>query len=1327
MLTKHTIMTSGKENNTNNPLESLDERTLEILCFLAYHGEDTKIESGAEYRKYVKVSKSAYDAAIDELNRLGFIQGKSYIKRCWHIQILRELYVNHPQWIDTFKQIHSFSRNNVAEYLCNVVKLITAGNYTKAAKLKRPYMGLGYKQFNLLKYMNFSSIEDIRFIKMMNDYEVRDMVHELLETSFRKDELTIETLTMLRQLVGENNMFRDDLLGEISAFEFFISGSCPGQDGNRTLWSEAIRGVKLMYEGKMQESVESFDEALLIHSKKAKAFENAIFNYVYGIALYKTSKRGISSENKLNTFLGDKNVRFKEDSVCIRQLIECIEGKRSVSYSVSNSEDKMLNSFIFILDNFLGKKGNDISTEQLHSAAILQYEMSNKLALGHDVKCRLKEIFLGEPLITRLNKRPSWEIAFKEIEDCVSHVTKKEKRIAYYVNGFDLEAIIEQTMEDDGWHDGQVLSLTTMKENGYDSMDGKDTIIASSLTKNFDGAAKIIIPILADTDRIYHGSYYDGTRHNVNIKKVKPYLSFESNGDAIAVNTNVETDCNGNVQKHTLRNTIAGEYLLITVNPFQKEIINKFLKIGSVPSTAVISLRRAIESLNGIIDVNDSALKAFVRPTAMSRGLLAVRIIPRNNEYNISILASAMENGTARFSPAEGETVAYDEVDNITHCINRDLKKEFENYTLLQNYLECGLRNQFTSYAETVIYELESLLNLIAFVYDNQDRFFVEWPEGKPLRFRGDVKSGDIDVAIGSTQEWFTLEGQVTTSCLRMSLEALVRSCCGKNIKGFVKISDDEYIRMSEELKHQIAALEDLSTQHCKKKVVSKYHVGALASMIHNLRVNEDGGYTAFMQRTKQAYAINPDIPTGLNVQLREYQKEGFRWMCRLSAWGAGACLADDMGLGKTIQAITFLLHKANEGASLVVAPKSVLMNWESEINRFAPALHCININTDKCRNEAIASAKEMDVVLCSYGVFVSESLLLTKKKWNVVCLDEAHTIKNRNTIASHTSMDLFAKNRIILTGTPLQNNLGELWNLFQFINPGLLGTWSNFRSSFIMPSLDNEHSELLKEMTRPFILRRTKQEVLSELPEKLISKKFIDLTEKEQMVYEEMRRRAEIKFKNHKNSAERDLAKTIDINFFTELTHLREASCSMRLVFDEWTERSSKIDALMDILRNILPNEDNNIVVFSQFTSFLELIKPELKRENMPFLYLDGQTPLVKRKEYVEEFQEGRCRLFLSSLKAGGVGINLTKANYVILLDPWWNPSVENQAMDRAHRIGQKRVVTVIRLICTQTIEEKILNLHEDKQRLTDDILEGTKESHKLTYEDVMDLVSPF
>ena len=345
------------------------------------------------------------------------------------------------------------------------------------------------------------------------------------------------------------------------------------------------------------------------------------------------------------------------------------------------------------------------------------------------------------------------------------------------------------------------------------------------------------------------------------------------------------------------------------------------------------------------------------------------------------------------------------------------------------------------------------------------------------------------------------------------------------------------------------------------------------------------------------------------------------------------------------------------------------------------------------------------------------------------VCLDEAHQIKNRNTRVSAAAMDLQARSRLILTGTPLQNHLGELWNLFQFINPGLLGEWSDFKARYLHGDLDEQHSEFLRDLVQPFILRRTKEEVLDELPEKIVCEQLVDLSDEEMRVYEAMRQYVEAHVsrigggKNKKKKQD----DSVKVEFFAELTKLRLAALSLSLVHDDWQLGSSKTDALMGLLESISAVPGNQVVVFSQFTSYLAEVRALLDRKKRRYLYLDGQTELEERGDIVRQFQNGDCPLLLASLKAGGLGLNLTAANYVILLDPWWNPAIENQAMDRAHRIGQQRMVTVIRLIARHTIEEKILRLHETKQALADEMLDGTAYSGKLTMDDVLDMVSPF
>lgn len=439
--------------------------------------------------------------------------------------------------------------------------------------------------------------------------------------------------------------------------------------------------------------------------------------------------------------------------------------------------------------------------------------------------------------------------------------------------------------------------------------------------------------------------------------------------------------------------------------------------------------------------------------------------------------------------------------------------------------------------------------------------------------------------------------------------------------------------------------------------------------------------------------------------------------MVRLSGWGAGACLADDMGLGKTVQTIAFLLYRAAEGASLVVAPASVVPNWKNELQRFAPTLNVHVLNgADDCK-ALIDGAGEYDVILSTYGLLVNEEETLVGKQWNVVCLDEAHTIKNRDTKTSRVAMQLQASARLILTGTPIQNHLSELWNLFRFITPGLLGSYEQFRLKFIVPieEGDKEKQRQLKRIVQPFMLRRTKSEVVEELPEKMEITLPVELSEEEMAVYEVIRRRAKAMLEE---------SNAVSMSTLAEITRLRQAACSIALTDSRWKGETTKIQMLLDLIAEIKEG-NNRVLVFSQFTSFLELVRKRLDEQGEPYFYLDGSVTMKQREELVRKFQQGECPIFLISLKAGGLGLNLTGANYVIHLDPWWNPAIEQQATDRAYRIGQQNRVTVYHLIAQHTIEEKILRLHRTKRDLADSLLEGANAGYKLTDKELLEMLT--
>jgi len=446
------------------------------------------------------------------------------------------------------------------------------------------------------------------------------------------------------------------------------------------------------------------------------------------------------------------------------------------------------------------------------------------------------------------------------------------------------------------------------------------------------------------------------------------------------------------------------------------------------------------------------------------------------------------------------------------------------------------------------------------------------------------------------------------------------------------------------------------------------------------------------------------DPPPSFNGELRHYQRDGLAWLHFLQRFNFGGCLADDMGLGKTVQALALLEERrlAKSGPSLVVVPRSLLFNWRQEATRFTPALRVlVHEGRDRARNPA--KFAEYDLVLVTYGTLRRDAPLLAELEFDYVILDEAQAIKNSTTETAKASRLLRAKHRLAMSGTPVENRIADLWSLFEFLNPGMLGAARVFKTLGTSEEGESGRS-LIARAVRPFILRRTKEEVAPELPEKLEQTIYVELEPRERKRYDDLR--------DHYRAAllgridKEGMAKS-KIQILEALLRLRQAACHSALLDEKRaSESSSKFDLLIPQLAEIVA-EGHKALVFSQFTSLLALLKPQLDREKVVYEYLDGQTR--DREERVLRFQtDPACGVFLISLKAGGLGLNLTAADYVFLLDPWWNPAVEAQAIDRTHRIGQTRRVFASRLIARDTVEEKVLELQQSKRDLAEAIIGG-------------------
>ncbi|MBF0624033.1 MAG: DEAD/DEAH box helicase [Magnetococcales bacterium] len=597
----------------------------------------------------------------------------------------------------------------------------------------------------------------------------------------------------------------------------------------------------------------------------------------------------------------------------------------------------------------------------------------------------------------------------------------------------------------------------------------------------------------------------------------------------------------------------------------------------------------------------------------------------------------------------------------------------------------------------------------------------VAWPEGQSLRVGAPVDFERLTLHIARQRDWFGVDGTLEVEeGLVLDLQRLLKFV-EESPGRFVPLGEGRFLALTRGFRRRLEELRAFTEPGGGQRRIHPLAVPALESLVRDAaNVHSDRHWQEQLARMERARSLEPQIPTTLRAHLRDYQVEGFRWLVRLAEWGVGACLADDMGLGKTVQALALLLARAPAGPALVVAPTSVCPNWQEEAKRWAPTLG-VRIFGPGDRDQTLESLHPFDLVICSYGLLQSEAERLAGVVWHTLILDEAQAIKNRLTKRSQAAMGLQANFRLATTGTPIENHLGELWNLFRFLNPGFLGSLEKFNQRFAIPierNQDREARKRLRTLIQPFILRRTKEKVLEELPPRTEITLKVTLSPEEMVLYEALRRNALEKLEEGEVPAEQN-----QMRILAEITRLRRACCHPSLAAPESTLEGSKLEVFWAMASELLEN-GHKALVFSQFVDHLTIIRRFLDERKVVYQYLDGATPSRKRQEAIQAFQKGEGDLFLISLKAGGLGLNLTAADYVFHMDPWWNPAVEDQASDRAHRIGQERPVTVYRLVTSATIEEKIVALHQEKRDLADGLLEGSDMAGRMSAEALLRLI---
>ncbi len=582
-----------------------------------------------------------------------------------------------------------------------------------------------------------------------------------------------------------------------------------------------------------------------------------------------------------------------------------------------------------------------------------------------------------------------------------------------------------------------------------------------------------------------------------------------------------------------------------------------------------------------------------------------------------------------------------------------------------------------------------------------------------------------LKVNVNSEIDWFDLQLLVDFDGITLSLKELRKSLMHRT--RYVKLRDGSTALLPEDWLEQFSYLFNLGTPGEERVKVSRHHLTLIDALFDQAtETHADATYHENLQRLRDfrgIAAIAP--PENFHGELRPYQQQGLNWLYFLQEFRFGGCLADDMGLGKTIQALALLQNEKKRGVttpSLIICPTSVLFNWEKEIQRFTPGLRVLTHAGLERRR--LKQFDECDVVLTSYGVLRRDIVFLKDANFHYIILDESQKIKNPLSQTARAARLLQGRHRLILTGTPVENNTQELWSQFAFLNPGLLGSLNYFKGAFTRP-IEKEQDEssvrLLRKIVFPFILRRTKDDVARELPPKVESFYYCAMTEEQQKLYNRWRDyyRAHVMQQIDLQGLQKSRMYVLE-----GLTRLRQICCHPRLTEEKYHHDSGKFEALKEFLENILA-ENHKVLIFSQFVRMLKIMCGHLDEQQIPYAYLDGHT--TDREAAVEQFQnDPATKVFLISLRAGGVGLNLTAADYVIIYDPWWNPAVEMQAVDRTHRLGQDKQVFAYRLIARNSVEEKILQLQERKKELVSDLITTDSAMFKnLTKEDIETLFS--
>ena len=1196
------------------------------------------------------------------------------------------------------------------------------------------------------------------FTKFLPDYILSTLFYEVYVMDW-SDLHSITNLDVVRQLfldneeIGEEDrhVLRDTYLYYVELPKTGKIADILGQMTPDGIYYQCLSALQKLHEGAVSEAYSLLQD--LLKETGASYFNAALTSFTYAVALglsyaqapeARTGKKLKAEANKL---MKSRNVAAYDSSYAMRlALHHYITGDASEFYKknpIQNCMDKMSwrLATLFLRHYQIMDKEPPAVTEAVSYVMTEEYDYLRLLySFDYDELQPIAEKLqqstgLTTSILPKVKRREQWERTMEELLK-LNHpaAAKREsvpsmevERVAYLVNihSYNVQPKLQKS-KDGGitWSKGRNIALSSFQNSRKEYMTEIDRRVArmvDSYSYGWYGGVQYelrgveVVAALAGCQTVFD----EFTNQSIEIKEDPLQLTVRPSEKGYEVKSNVDLD---HMASSNISMTIEGnrQITVVRVNDKQKKTLELLRDVGIFPKKSQRQLTQLLQNLSGSFTVMSPLLKDSTDLKHIDASpLIAVQIAPMPEQFfSISLAVKPFGSHPPYQQPGKGMEIVSTKIDGERVQTERNLQAEQQNLKAVRKMMQPFAHEE----VDTNCWQIDTAqcLQLLEVLRTAQEVAFAEWPHGVKMRvIRPMITPDKLRLKISSAGQWFELEGELSIGDKeKMKMAELLEHL--REARGnFIRLGDDEYVALSEQLRRQLEAVDKMLIGRGKEMKVAKFNgfqLDGLEKM--GVNVKADKPFRELIDRIKETATASYPIPSNIHAELRPYQVEGYEWMRRLAHWGAGACLADDMGLGKTLQAITLIQSRASQGAALVLMPTSLLHNWQQELSRFAPALNVGILNQQGIdRRQLVSNAGAGDVVLSTYGLLVTESELLSERTWSTIVLDEAHTIKNRDTQTSKGAMTLKGDFRLMLTGTPLQNHLSEIWNLFQFANPGLLGTFQQFTDRFILPverDHDQERQLLLRRLLSPFLLRRTKDDVLNELPEKTEITLRVELSPEEQALYDNLRQQAIANLEEGSKSALQTLA---------EITRLRQAACHPKLINKQLDIPSSKSLAFLNLVEE-LRQSGHRALVFSQFTSHLALIREALDKQDTPYLYLDGSTSSYERDRLVKKFQTGEEPLFLISLKAGGLGLNLTAADYVVHLDPWWNPAIEDQASDRAHRIGQERPVTVYRLIAAGTIEEKIIRLHQNKRSMADALLQDADMFAQISADDVIRLL---